>query len=65
MNYGIEVCKLKPFEPPKYRIEGAARCDMKEGPGWQVRDPATSGGSATHSSVTLASLHLAALCLSF
>lgn len=39
MNYGIAVCKLKPFEPPKYRIAAAARLGMEGGRGWQARDP--------------------------
>ena len=65
MNYGIAVCKLKPFEPPKYRIAAAARRGTERGPGWQARDPTSNGGPITHSSVTLDRLHLAAPCLSF
>lgn len=36
MNYGIVVCKLKPFEPPEYRLTVAARCGVEGGPscGW-------------------------------
>lgn len=38
MNYGIVVCKLKPFEPPEYRLTVAARCGVEGGPSWWVRD---------------------------
>lgn len=44
MNYGIAVCKLKPFEPPKYRIAAAARHGTGGGRGWQARDPASKSG---------------------
>lgn len=42
MNYGIAVCKLKPFELPKYRIAVAVRRGMEGGAGWQARDPTSS-----------------------
>lgn len=65
MNYGIAVCKLEPFEPPKCRIAVAARHGMEGGPGWQARDPAGNAGPITATSVTLGRLHRAAPCLSF